>query len=468
MSKTISAEGKTYVVPDDATDDEINQIVGPSKSLGDQPASVGGVASGMANQAGRALGAAWDTAKGVPGALLRIANPVTAAEDMTNAFRSNVDATGRARDAFSKGNYGEAAKSAVGAIPLVGPQMEGIARNATEGKLPEAIGQAGALALLPKAVPKVIEMAPRVGPAIMERMPASIAPLSSIGAGIKAATPGVAGGAGLAAAGAVGSEMLPGGPGKYVFGAAPALAGGRMMVKGIQEGAKAFSNPPTGIEDIPNAPQGQTLKPLPLPRANLSAAPQAKPVPPPRPGPPIQTAQELAPTPTMPAPPLGRGIQVAKPEVPITDPMLDDIAKSLGGSRFSKLSPERQSAARALAEKISPVAIDTRAPVEPPPTLNARIRPQEGIAPATPSPIGQGITPEQVNYLERQVTHADHPFAPNRPFSPSRAARQQGLPGSAPSLEPLDVAAQRARALERLKASFPWDTPAQLAERMRQ
>lgn len=30
MPRTIKAEGKTYVVPDDATDDEINQIVGPA------------------------------------------------------------------------------------------------------------------------------------------------------------------------------------------------------------------------------------------------------------------------------------------------------------------------------------------------------------------------------------------------------------------------------------------------------
>lgn len=37
MPKTISADGQTYVVPDDATDEEINQIVGPGPQPKEQP-----------------------------------------------------------------------------------------------------------------------------------------------------------------------------------------------------------------------------------------------------------------------------------------------------------------------------------------------------------------------------------------------------------------------------------------------
>lgn len=56
MSKTIKAEGKTYIVPDDATDEEINEIVGPApapapKPLGEQPLSWGGLTRTIGRQA---------------------------------------------------------------------------------------------------------------------------------------------------------------------------------------------------------------------------------------------------------------------------------------------------------------------------------------------------------------------------------------------------------------------------------
>ena len=114
--------------------------------LGDQPASFSGVARTMGNQALRAGGAAAENLNPMP--LIRAAaHPIDTAKSM---FGATSNAVGRTREAVSRGQYGEAAKSAVGAIPIVGPQAEQIAREATGGQIPEAIGHAGGLALAGK------------------------------------------------------------------------------------------------------------------------------------------------------------------------------------------------------------------------------------------------------------------------------------------------------------------------------
>ncbi len=144
MPRKISADGKTIVVPDDATDEEINQIAGPA-----QPAPSPGISPhtpSIGDMAMRAGGAFAENLNPLP-AIQAIAHPIDTARSMFNA---TTDAVGRTREAFGKGQYGESAKSAIGAIPVIGPAAEQIAREGTGGKLPEAIGHAGAFFAAPK------------------------------------------------------------------------------------------------------------------------------------------------------------------------------------------------------------------------------------------------------------------------------------------------------------------------------
>ena len=162
MAKTFhvtAPDGHTLEVtgPDDATEEQaIRQAQGmyqpgAAKPEGEQPWTPGGVASVMAGQAGRALGTAASDLNPIP--LVRaLAHPVDTAKGMFNATSN---AVGRTREALGKGQYGEAAKSAVGAIPVLGPQAEQMTRDVTEGRIPEAVGHAGALYLGGK-LPKVI------------------------------------------------------------------------------------------------------------------------------------------------------------------------------------------------------------------------------------------------------------------------------------------------------------------------
>lgn len=127
---------------------------GGGKPEGELPMTPGGVASTMASQAGRALGTAASDLNPMP--LVRaLAHPVDTARGMFNATSN---AVGRTREAIGKGQYGEAAKSALGAIPVAGPQVEQITRDVTEGRIPEAVGHAGALYLGGK-IPRVLSKA---------------------------------------------------------------------------------------------------------------------------------------------------------------------------------------------------------------------------------------------------------------------------------------------------------------------
>ncbi len=123
------------------------------KPIGEQPATVGGVASTMADQAGRFLGAAWENVN--PSNLLKAGlHPIDTAHAM---FGATVDALDRFDAARKKGDWKEAANSMVGAIPLLGPAGEQIVKEIEDGKHAEALGHAAGLRLVleaPNAIAK--------------------------------------------------------------------------------------------------------------------------------------------------------------------------------------------------------------------------------------------------------------------------------------------------------------------------
>ena len=131
----------------------------PVVPIGQQPATPMGVLRTMANQAGRAGGAFLENVNPVP-MIRAVMSPEQTAKQM---FGATTSAVGRTREAIGKHQFGEAAKSAVGAIPLIGPTAEQLVREASGGEVPEAIGHLGgiaALAALPKVLPKAINAIP--------------------------------------------------------------------------------------------------------------------------------------------------------------------------------------------------------------------------------------------------------------------------------------------------------------------
>ena len=321
------------------------------------PVTVGGTARAMAGQAGRALGAGWDTLKSIPGSLIRMANPATAAQDLISGFGASTDAIGRTRAAFGKGDYPEAAKSAVGAIPLLGPQAEQITREATEGQIPEAIGHAGALALLPKAV----EAAPAVGGAISRAA-------TRLGPAARAAGPEIGEGLIKGGAAAVGEHL--GLPGSWFLGAGAA----KNLYGGIKAGINALRTAPAVAEDtalLDKIAQGYRYKDF------VSAPADAQ-----------QTIRGLAgringgaATPEVPAAP--------SPSAPIRPYVPPPPGYASSGGRTVQEQIQNDLRLRREAEEPSPIS--ARVPIwtgaEPPPAAT-----QPEIAPIR-SPLPSGRTP---------------------------------------------------------------------------
>ncbi len=100
----------------------------------------------MSDVAMRAGGAFLENINPAP-VVQAIMNPRDTARNM---FTATSNAVGRTREAFGKGQYGEAAKSAIGAVPVLGPVAEQAVREGTEGKIPEAVGHAAGLIAGPK------------------------------------------------------------------------------------------------------------------------------------------------------------------------------------------------------------------------------------------------------------------------------------------------------------------------------
>jgi len=93
---------------------------------------------------------------------------------------------------------------------------------------------------------------------------------------------------------------------------------------------------------------------------------------------------------------------VEPPSIPGTAPAeLDDVSKSLGYGKFSKLSPAQQDIVRRLAAQAAQQG-----------AASPTIAPQQPVAGAVAQPAEVSTVPHP-------------PFAENAPFSPSRAARQQ-------------------------------------------
>jgi hypothetical protein len=119
----------------------------------EEPLSAGGVLGAMANQAGRTLGAAWENTNPFPGLAALMMHPINTA---TGAFKATSDAVGRTRESLGKGNFRDAATSALGTIPLIGPGIEQAVGEARQGQIPEALGHAAGM-LAPLGVSKAMK-----------------------------------------------------------------------------------------------------------------------------------------------------------------------------------------------------------------------------------------------------------------------------------------------------------------------
>jgi hypothetical protein len=119
------------------------------------------VASLMASQAGRFMTSAWENLN--PASLVHAVRHSFDTDPNTNTgrqmFHATVDALDRFDRARAKGDWGEAAKSLTGAIPVFGPQAEQIVREIDGGNYAEALGHAAGLRLALEA-PKLLGKAP--------------------------------------------------------------------------------------------------------------------------------------------------------------------------------------------------------------------------------------------------------------------------------------------------------------------
>lgn len=99
---------------------------------------------------GRTLGAFGESINPIP--VARSLLPWNIVPTAKGMFNATTEAVGRTREALGRGDYGEAAKSAVGTVPVLGPGLEQITRETTEGKIPEAAGHIAGLVLGPKII----------------------------------------------------------------------------------------------------------------------------------------------------------------------------------------------------------------------------------------------------------------------------------------------------------------------------
>jgi hypothetical protein len=146
MAKTISAEGKTYSVPDDATDDEINQIVGPPGSSAPPSLTPGAPGS---EAAGRFAAGAGNEINPLPGIGAALSDPVGTAKALWH----------RQGDQFTKAKadlsdtsqplpmrmLSAAGHGAAGLLPLVGPEAADIGDQIGSGDVAGGMGRAAGL-----------------------------------------------------------------------------------------------------------------------------------------------------------------------------------------------------------------------------------------------------------------------------------------------------------------------------------
>ncbi len=160
-------DGHTLEVtgPDGATEEQAiqqaQQMYNPAQMPKPAPATLLDKAQ---NVVGRGFGAAAENVNPMP--LVRAAMDIPGTAKAL--VKQPIEAAGRAATAFGKGQYGEAAKSAVGAIPLVGTPAEQITREATGGQIPEALGHTAGFLLGPKLLRGVGKTVGAAAPALAE------------------------------------------------------------------------------------------------------------------------------------------------------------------------------------------------------------------------------------------------------------------------------------------------------------
>ncbi len=398
--------------------DEWSKPGGQSVPIGDRPVSMASfteVPSVMAGQAGRAIGTAASDIYNAPLALsTSLRHPFNTVK---NAFGATENAVGRTENALGKGQYGEAAKSAIGAIPVVGPGMESVTRDATEGRIPEAVGHIGA-AYLTSKVPAMIRSAPRAISTVQAVAPAVVrggwegatAPSTFRirGTPVQVPVPASVAGAGLGYE--IGKHIpfvnpeVGGAVGGAVGAAAPAIRGA------YRGGMAAWKNRPQ-----PLGPQ-QSLFGKPS-IFNMPGAPDTS-------GPTGNTPKTPRQIGAAPPEPLPTSRQVESGATRIVTPPPADTSGVIPGWKPTVLPNEKAAT--------PPVSISSPKP-----------------QPASIQVPAQGAA----DVVER-VEHP--PFAQDRSFPASQKIREQTPAPATP-----DIDAQ----VDRLRKAFPWESDQQLRAR---
>lgn len=167
MPKTISADGKTYVVPEDASDDEINQIVGAGNAT---PLSLTPGAPGS-EPAGRFVSALGNEMNPFPGIGAALSDPARTAKALwdrqgTQFTKAKADFSDTSQSPLMRA-LSAAGHAAAGLIPLVGPEAADIGDQIGSGDIPGGLGRA-------------VGLVGTMGLGALPEARASVAPLSSV------------------------------------------------------------------------------------------------------------------------------------------------------------------------------------------------------------------------------------------------------------------------------------------------
>jgi hypothetical protein len=236
-----------------------------------------------------------------------------------------MDQLNQAGDAASHGSLRGFLHHVITAVPVVGPMSDAGAHEISEGKIPEAVGTAAALAFpgVAKEVAPSREALASAGTAARGaakgayQAATETVPLTKLGVEVSLPKPLVTGAAAATAARVVG---LPHELGAVVGAAAP-------IVKGAVEGAKAAL-----AERVQRA-----VESLKTPEAEA----------PPATGPGVPPSPEPTPTPTP---------QAAAPAPAVVEPpaaLLEDIAQGQTGKPFRRLNATQQAQIKDIALRVS-------------------------------------------------------------------------------------------------------------------
>ena len=269
----------------------------------------------------------------------------------------------RAKDAYQKGNYSEAAAHGLNyllnGIPGVGAALDEAGNKMANGKVKEGLADTAALATQIVAGAK----APKLMGAMAE--PGAFQPainvVNATAAGVKAAAPDVAAGTAKVGMGAALGEVLPG-PTKYAA-SYPVYRGVRQVSKGLATGAQAFKEALNGGASDVDA---------------------------------MAAAQDAA--------------------------LYEDIAHGQYGGSYKGLAPEKQAAIRDLAEKIKgstsapPAESAPLTPRSPEEILGSPLTEPASSSVSRP-PVAPGTTVQDILAQEMAARKAQSSPAPSVPVA---------------------------------------------------